>query len=112
MVWQSFFPVCMVCVRERYSWIASSGANLIIRTPVIPTFNDTEEEIGQIAKFASLLPGVKEMHILPYHRIGTDKYAGLNRDYSMQEIEPPSKEQMERLKQVVESYGLFAQIGG
>ena len=92
--------------------ITNAGTRLIVRTPVIPTFNATKEEIGEIAKFASSLKGVTEMHILPYHRIGTDKYKGLGRDYSLPGIEPPSKELMNELLAVVESYGLKGQIGG
>ena len=42
------------------------------------------------------------MHILPYHRLGKDKYYGLNRSYSMEEIEPPSKELMYELLRVVQ----------
>ena len=52
------------------------------------------------------------MHILPYHRIGMDKYKGLGREYSLTGIEPPSKELMNELLEVVESYGLKGQIGG
>ena len=85
---------------------------LIIRTPVIPTFNATKEEISDIARFASSLKGVTEMHILPYHRIGTDKYKGLSRDYSLTGIEPPSKETMNELLEAVNSFGLKGQIGG
>ena len=93
--------------------IASSGkVRLVIRTPVIPSFNATKEEIAAIARFASSLPGVTEMHILPYHRIGSDKYAGLGRDYTLKDIEPPSKELMNELLAVVESFGLKGQIGG
>lgn len=99
-------------ILENAKKITDAGARLIVRTPVIPTFNATKEEIGEIAKFASSLKGVTQMHILPYHRIGTDKYKGLNRDYSLTEIEPPSKELMNELLEVVNSYGLKGQIGG
>lgn len=92
--------------------IAKSGVNLTIRTPVIPTFNDSEEDIGAIARFASRLPGVKEMHILPYHRIGQDKYAGLSREYTLSHLVPPEKDKMEQLLKIVESYGLKGMIGG
>lgn len=88
------------------------GVELVIRTPVIPTFNATKEEIADIARFASGLKGVKRMHILPYHRIGSDKYAGLNRDYAMKDILPPSKELMNELLEVVKGFGLDGQIGG
>ena len=92
--------------------IAENAKKLIIRVPVIPTFNDTEEAIGSIAAFAASLGTVKEMHILPYHRIGSDKYAGLGRKYEMAHISPPSKEQMQNLLSVVEKHGLKGQIGG
>ena len=99
-------------ILENAKKITDAGARLIVRTPVIPTFNATKEEIGEIAKFASSLKGVTQMHILPYHRIGMDKYKGLNRDYSLTGIEPPSKELMNELLEVVNSYGLKGQIGG
>lgn len=99
-------------ILENAKKITDAGTRLIVRTPVIPSFNATKEEIADIAKFASGLKGVKEMHILPYHRIGTDKYKGLGREYSLTGIEPPSKELMNELLAVVESYGLKGQIGG
>ena len=92
--------------------IAESGVELIIRTPVIPTFNDTATEIKEISKFACSLPNVKEHHLLPYHRLGQDKYAGLGRNYSLKEIEPPTQEKMEYLLSVAEESGLKCQIGG
>ena len=99
-------------ILENAKKIAASGVELIIRTPVIPGFNDTPEEILAISKFASTLPGVREHHLLPYHRLGKDKYAGLGRSYSLEEILPPPRERMEHLKSVAESTGLFVQIGG
>lgn len=99
-------------ILENARKITNAGTRLIVRTPVIPTFNDTKEEIAAIAEFARSLRGVKEMHILPYHRIGMDKYKGLGREYSLTGIEPPSKELMNELLEVVESYGLKGQIGG
>ncbi|MBE6546189.1 MAG: glycyl-radical enzyme activating protein [Ruminococcaceae bacterium] len=99
-------------ILENAKHIAREAKCLIIRTPVVPTFNDTEEEIASIAKFASSLEGVKEMHLLPYHRIGSDKYAGLGRAYEMAHISPPTKEHMQVLCEVVKKYGLECQIGG
>ena len=99
-------------ILENARYIAKNVKRLIIRTPVIPTFNDTEEEITAIAEFAKTLEGVSEMHLLPYHRIGSDKYAGLGRQYSMPHISPPPKEQMQKLLDCVNKTGLKGQIGG
>ncbi|MBR6774006.1 MAG: glycyl-radical enzyme activating protein [Clostridia bacterium] len=92
--------------------IANSGTELIIRTPVVPGVNDTAQEIREIAKFAASLPGVEQLHLLPYHRLGQDKYSGLNREYSLSGIEPPEKEKMEYLLSVAEESGIKCQIGG
>ena len=99
-------------ILENAKKIAQSGVELIIRTPVVPTFNDTAEEIRAISRFAATLPGVKEHHLLPYHRLGQDKYDGLGRKYSLTNIEPPTKEKMEYLLSVAEESGLKCQIGG
>lgn len=94
--------------------IALSGkTKLVIRVPVIPTFNDTVEEIQEIAQFAATLPGVNKIHLLPYHRLGQDKYEGLGRDYYMEGILPPEAEHMNTLKKAVERVSsLDCQIGG
>ena len=94
--------------------IAKSGmTELSIRVPVIPGFNDTEEEIRQIAAYTATLPNVKRMHLLPYHRLGQDKYTGLNREYLMGDVKPPTNEHMEKLLKVAEmTSGVECQIGG
>ena len=98
-------------ILENAKKIAQNFKKLIIRTPVIPGFNDTVEEIRAIARYTKSI-GVSEMHILPYHRLGKDKYYGLGRTYSLEEIEPPSKELMNKLLSVVREEGLKGQIGG
>ena len=91
----------------------SGRTKLVIRVPVIPTFNDTVEEIQGIAEFANTLPGVEQLHLLPYHRLGQDKYVGLGRPYLMGGILPPTNEHMQTLKKAAESASsLHVQIGG
>lgn len=99
-------------ILENAKKIAEAHNNLTIRVPVIPTFNHTKEEIKEIAMFAKSLPGVKGLHLLPYHRLGQDKYEGLGREYTLSQIEPLSNEYMEELLEVVSATGLQCQIGG
>ncbi len=92
--------------------LAKEANHLVIRVPVIPTFNDTKEEIAAIAKFTSeIMPG-GEINLLPYHRLGQDKYKGLGREYLLEHITPPTDEKMNELLEVAKSYGLKAKIGG
>ena len=98
-------------ILENVKRLSKSGVKLIIRTPVIPSFNDTENDIREIAHFARAI-GASEYHLLPYHRLGEDKYAGLGRTYSMKDILPPSREKMEYLLSVAQESGIKCQIGG
>ncbi len=74
---------------------ARMGERLFIRVPVIPTFNATEEEILSIARFADGLPGVRQIHLLPYHRLGMDKYERLGRPYPLGDMPPLSSDDVE-----------------
>lgn len=99
-------------VLENARKIKATGANLTIRIPVIPTFNNTKEEIRDIARFAKDL-GVEQLHLLPYHRMGEDKYVGLGRDYQLKGIEPMTNEYMKELYEAAaEIFGAGCQIGG
>ena len=99
-------------ILENARKLAEKAKELVIRVPVIPTFNDTPEEISSIAKFARSLGTVKELHLLPYHKLGYDKYVGLKRDYPMGDLTSPTKEHMELLRKTAEKEGLEVTIGG
>lgn len=92
--------------------IAENAKKLIIRVPTIPGFNDTPQEIAAIARFAAQLPNVRQLHLLPYHRLGQDKYTWLGREYTLTEILPPPDEHMQELLRVAAQTGLECQIGG
>ncbi|MBQ3066028.1 MAG: glycyl-radical enzyme activating protein [Clostridia bacterium] len=99
-------------ILENAKRLASSGANMVVRVPVIPTFNDTPAELHAIAAFAHDTLKAKEMHILPYHRLGYDKYIGLGREYLMGDLPSPTKEAMTFFKDICMSAGITCHIGG
>lgn len=101
-----------VRILENAKRLAVHAQHLVIRVPVIPTFNDTPAEISAIATFAAGLPRVTQLHLLPYHRLGADKYAALGRDYPMGTVEPPTAAHMQTLLQAAQQSGLRCQIGG
>lgn len=99
-------------ILENARKIAENHNNLTIRVPVIPTFNDTQQEISAIAEFAKSLPGVKNLHLLPYHRLGADKYKGLGRDYELSSLELIPERHMYSLLDAAKKSGLNCKIGG
>jgi len=94
--------------------VARSGkCQVIVRVPVIPGFNDTPEEILSIARFAETLPGVNEIHLLPYHNFGEGKYEGLNRPYMLKGVERMKEGTVQALVDMVQrETRLKSQVGG
>lgn len=91
----------------------SGQCRLIIRVPVIPTFNDTDNEILRIARFAAKLPGVENIHLLPYHNYGEGKYEGLSRPYALKNVKKLPDGKIEHFVELVEKEtGLKSQVGG
>ena len=92
--------------------IARLAKSISIRIPVIPGFNADEKSIKAIASFATHLQNLSKVHLLPYHNYGQNKYALMNKHYQLEQITPPSQADMEKLKNIVESFNLTCQIGG
>lgn len=56
----------------------------LVRTPIIPGFNDNIDDITKINQFIEDKSNTK-YELLPYHRLGTPKYENLGREYLMKE---------------------------
>ncbi len=73
---------------------------LVVRTPVIPGFNDTPEDIREIIDFITARPNL-HYELLPYHRLGQSKYTYLGMEYSLAGIILDNKK-MKNLQQLVQ----------
>ena len=92
---------------------ASALRPVIIRIPVATGLNDSDENILATARFATGLgSNLQRIEILPYHKFGTHLYDQLGIEYKLKDVDPPSDERMEKLKELIESCGIKAQIGG
>ena len=92
---------------------ASERCAMIVRMPVVPGYNDSEENILATAKFVRQLgENVQRMELLPYHKLGTHRYDQLGMLYGLADIEEPSVEDLERLMELAGSVGLEVRIGG
>jgi len=80
---------------------------------VIPGCNDSDDNIIATARFAfDLGENLKRIELLPYHKFGTQTYGHIGMEFKLPDVEPPSDDHMIRLKEIVESCGVKAQIGG
>lgn len=87
-------------------------SNTVIRVPVVPGFNFSEEEIEQIAAYAKTLMGIRTIHLLPYHSFGENKYDLIGKDYTLKDVAPLKPEDLEEYRKMVEGHGFQCIIGG
>lgn len=69
---------------------------ILARTPVVPGFNDTEDDILAIRESIPRRPNI-EYELLAYHRMGQPKYAYLGREYELK-AQSLDEEKMQRLR--------------
>ena len=88
------------------------GNAVEIRHPVIPGINDDETDLLRMMAFLQKLRRLYPVSILPYHKIGKHKYSRFGIEYKMNDVEEPSKEQIEKIKSRFEEAGFTVTIGG
>lgn len=109
---QALTGVSNVLILENALKIARAGGKFQIRFPIIPTLNDSEENIQKTAAFCmELREAIEVVQLLPYHRLGSTKYTRIGIEYPVKDIVPPSAEFMEGVCKLFQSYGLPAKIG-
>lgn len=60
--------------------------DILVRIPVIPSFNDTKQDIEQITRFVKGL-GLKAPQLLRFNKLGLAKYNALSRSYKAETLE-------------------------
>ena len=78
--------------------------DIVIRIPLIPTLNDSVEELTKMGKFIQKLNKVSHAEILPYHRLGVDTYKEMGIDYKLPHIKSPERDQLKKSQMVLNQY--------
>ena len=90
----------------------ADAPRLWLRIPVIPGVNDSETELEAMLRRLESLGGIEQIHLLPYHKIGLEKYARLGRRSPLEDLEAPSAASMERLLERFKEVHPRVKIGG
>ncbi len=83
-----------------------------MRIPLIPGVNDDEENLLASAGFVGGLGTRPPVDVLPYHRLGVDKYDRMGRDYRLSEVAPPPEEAVKLAVRLLEEAGLKVTVRG
>jgi pyruvate formate lyase activating enzyme len=99
-------------VLENLRLLAELKKKVIVRIPLIPTVNDDEESIRSVGSFIGSLQTIQEIHILPYHRSGIEKYQRIGLEYNMTSLAVPSQEVLQSAVRAFNQYVPHVTIGG
>jgi pyruvate formate lyase activating enzyme len=92
-------------------FLADSGANILFRQPLISGVNSPEENVKATAAFIRSL-GREDLalQLIPYHRMGTSKYAALDIPYRLEDMKPMAAEEVEAVRALYESFGVSCTV--
>jgi len=76
-----------LAVRRRPTWL---------RYVLVPGWTDDPADVANLARFTADLGNVERVDVLPFHQMGAFKWKQLGIDYKLRDVEPPSKETVER----------------
>ncbi len=90
-------------IRENLHRLGGSGHPFAVRTPVIAGVNDTEAEIGGIARIIGQYSSLTYYELLPYHALGNAKLQSLGR-HAAERFAAPERHHLENLAATAESF--------
>jgi len=99
-------------IHQNLRWLAEQDADVLIRFPLLPGINDDEDNIDALGSLLSSMPVRYGVDILPYHRLGVDKYDRLDRDHKLPELRPPTQKQITEVAGRLKGYGLHVMVKG
>ncbi len=106
--------VSNIGILENLRMILNSRSDVMIRIPVIPEFNDDDDHLERLKQFLNeyKTKNLKKINLLPYHKIGSSKYKKFDLPYRMDDVQQPSSQRMNVLKEFFSDVGVKVKIGG
>lgn len=93
-------------ILENMKRLRETGAEIVIRIPVIEGVNATEENIRRSAVFVKENLPDASMELLPYHKFGFGKYEALGYDLPSGDFAAPDKEKMNTFFSILNEIGI------
>lgn len=95
-------------ILQNIRYLAESGVPMKLRMPMVPTLNDTEQNIRLTAEFLKSLSHIPDLELIKFHNLAFDKYNSLGRPYPASEIIPPDQAKMDAYVKTFDRYGIVA----
>lgn len=86
--------------------LAAAGKEIWIRFVVVPGLTDSVENVENVSKIVARWNTVTRVEVLPFHQMGRDKWSNLGMKYELDDVQPPTKEVVERVRDQFRDKGL------
>jgi pyruvate formate lyase activating enzyme len=84
----------------------TNSVEMIIRIPVIPSFNADADSIKNIGRFVRCLPSAHKIELLPFHNMCKGKYDSLGLDFLAKDLKEPSPETIDSFGEILSDIGI------
>jgi pyruvate formate lyase activating enzyme len=81
-----------------------------VRIPLIPGYNDSEENLRQTAEFVSTLETVEKVSLLPYNTAAGAKYQFIGKNYELEHVVPHLEEKAVALVKLFSRFNIKAEL--
>lgn len=88
-------------ILEMAAYLSDHGKAMWIRHVLVPGITTEEDELYRLRSFLDTLKTVERVEVLPYHTLGVFKWKELGIPYQLEGIDPPTKEQIDRAKEIL-----------
>ncbi len=99
-------------ILDNLRFVSEKGIPVYLRLPLIPGYNDSDDNLLDMCQLTKSLPSLVEVHLLPMHHLGSARYAALGREYPIEGLPLFHQDILTRMKRLVESTGLTCNIVG
>ena len=88
-------------ILEMAAYLSDHGKAMWIRHVLVPGITTEEDELHRLRSFLDTLKTVERVEVLPYHTLGVFKWKELGIPYRLEGVDPPTKEQIDRAKEIL-----------
>ena len=89
-------------ILDMAEYLSDNGKEMWIRHVLVPGITTFKEDQERLAAFIKTLKTVSKVEVLPYHRMGVPEYERLGIKYTLPDTLPPSKEELEKARALLE----------
>ena len=88
-------------ILDMAQYLSKNGKKTWIRHVLVPGITTDERYLNQLREFIDTLKTVDRVEVLPYHTLGVFKWKELGIPYQLEGVEPPTEEQIECAKRIL-----------